>query len=188
MSRDRITNSACETPKRRSLRLKGYDYSQPGAYFITLCTHKRRCILGEVVGDEMRLNNAGRLVETEWLSTAKVRPYINLDAFVVMPNHFHAIFFIHGKAGATHRVAPTGDKLCAGPEPASVGAIVGQFKSRITKEINSWRGSPIGSLWQRNYYEHVVRDEEDLNRIREYIQDNPRRWIEDENNSENLSE
>jgi putative transposase len=188
MSRYRIINSACETSKRRSLRLKRYDYSQPGAYFITICTHKRRCILGEVVGDEMRLNNAGRLVETEWLSTARVRPYIILDAFVVMPNHLHAIFFIHDKAGATHRVAPTGDKSCAGPEPASVGAIVGQFKSRVTKKINSWRGSPIGSLWQRNYYEHVVRDEEDLNRIREYIQDNPRRWTEDENNPENLSE
>ena len=92
MRRDRIIDSLGETPKRRSLRLKGYDYSQPGAYFITLCTHKRRCILGEVVGDEMRLNNVGRLVETEWLSTAKVRLYIILDAFVVMPNHFHAIF------------------------------------------------------------------------------------------------
>lgn len=186
MTGDRIINSAFETSKRRSLRLKGYDYSQPGAYFITLCTHKRKCILGEVVDDEMRLNDAGRLVETEWLNTAKVRSYINLDAFIVMPNHFHAILFIQGKAGATHRVAPTGDKSCGGPEPASIGAIVGQFKSRVTKEINSWRGSSTGSLWQRNYYEHVVRDEEDLNRIRQYIQDNPRRWLEDENNPEKL--
>jgi len=143
-------------------------------------------MLGEVVDDEMRLNDTGRLVETEWLNTAKVRPYINLDAFIVMPNHFNAIFFIHGKIGATHRVAPTGDQSCGGPEPASVGAIVGQFNSRVTEVINAWRGSSIGSLWQRNYYEHVVRDEEDLNRIRQYIQDNPRRWREDENNPGNF--
>jgi putative transposase len=187
MSRDRIINVLCETPRRRSLRLKGYDYSQPGAYFITLCTYRRRCILGEVVRDEMKLNNTGRLVEMEWLHTTEVRPYINLDAFVVMPNHFHAIFFIHGTAGATHRVAPTGNGRCPGPKPASVSAIVGQFKSRVTKEINLSRGSSPGSFWQRNYYEHLVRDEEDLNRIREYIQDNPRRWQEDENNPENLS-
>jgi putative transposase len=184
MMGDRIINSSFETSKRRSLRLKEYDYSQPGAYFITLCTHKRRCILGEVIEDEMRLNDVGRLVETEWLNTAKIRPYVSLDAFIVMPNHFHAIFFIQHRAGATHRVAPTGAKPGGGPEPASVGAIVGQFKSRVTKEINAWHS--FGSLWQRNYYEHVIRDEEDLNRIRQYIQDNPRRWLDDENNPENL--
>ncbi len=80
--------------RRRSLRLKGYDYSQEGAYFITICTHNRKCLLGEVIDNEVRLNDWGRIVESEWLQTAILRPYVSLDAYVVMPNHFHAILFL----------------------------------------------------------------------------------------------
>jgi REP element-mobilizing transposase RayT len=122
-----------------------------------------------------------------------VRPDIELDAYVVMPNHFHAIFFIRESsnvAGATHRVAPT-KNYCAiagkpgrpgGPKPRSVGAIIGQFKSLVTKKFNITRQYFDGSLWQRNYYEHVIRDEQSLHRIREYIATNAQRWDLDREN------
>jgi REP element-mobilizing transposase RayT len=173
--------------------VQGYDYTQAGAYFITICTRDRECLLGKVVNGEVQLNDTGRLVESVWLQTATVRPNIDLDAFVVMPNHFHAIFFIHespGLPGATHRVAPTknysssADKPCrpAGSKPRSVGAVMAQFKSLVTKRIHNTRQYRCGSIWQRNYYEHVIRDEESLNRIREYIFTNAVRWDLDREN------
>lgn len=179
--------------RRRTIRVQGYDYTQAGAYFITICTRDRECLLGKVVNGEVQLNDTGRLVESVWLQTATVRSDIDLDAFVVMPNHFHAIFFIHespGVPGATHRVAPTknysssADKPCrpAGPRPKSVGAIIGQFKSIVTKRINLTQQHLDGSVWQRNYYEHVIRDEKSLNRIREYIATNAPRWDLDREN------
>lgn len=141
----------------------------------------------------VQLNETGRLVESVWLQTATVRPDIELDAYVVMPNHFHAIFFIHespGVPGATHRVAPTTNHVAAagkthrptGPEPRSVGAIIAQFKSLVTKRINLTQQHLDGSVWQRNYYEHVIRDEKSLNRIREYIATNALRWDLDREN------
>jgi putative transposase len=163
---------------RRPLRLKDYDYRQEGAYFITICIHNRKCILGEIIGYEVRLNNWGKVVESEWLQTAILRPYVTLDAYVVMPNHFHAIFYLYLDR-ATQRVAPTERSPC-GLMPASVGAIVGQFKSQVTKRLKSLEGTLDEPFWQRNYYEHVIRDEDDLNRIREYIQNNSIRWLEDE--------
>lgn len=182
------------TQRRRTIRVQGYDYSQAGAYFITICTRNRECRFGKVVNGMVQLNGTGRLVESVWLQTATVRPDIELDAYVVMPNHFHAIFFIHkspGVAGATHRVAPTKNRSAtagkphraAGPRSRSVGAVMAPFKSLVTKRINNTRqylGSPV---WQRNYYEHVIRDEESLHRIQEYIATNAQRW---DLNRENL--
>ena len=166
--------------RRRSLRLKDYEYSQDGAFFITICTHKRKCLLGKVVDNEVILNLWGRIVESEWLQTEKLRPYASLDAHVVMPNHFHAIFSLTNQERATQRVAPTGKDLPTGLLPRSIGAIVGQFKSQVTKRLKSTGMRSKEPFWQRNYYDHVIRDEEDLNRIREYIQYNPVRWLEDE--------
>lgn len=181
------------TNRRRTISVRGYDYTQGGAYFITICTRDRECFLGKVVNGMVQLNETGRLVESVWLQTATVRPEIELDAYVVMPNHFHAIFFIHespGVPGATRRVAPTKNhsasagKPCrpAGPKPKSVGAIIGQFKSLVTKRINLTQQHLDGFVWQRNYYEHVIRDEESLNRIREYIATNAPRWDLDREN------
>jgi putative transposase len=178
---------------RRTIRVQGYDYSQGGAYFITICARNRECLWGRVVCGVVQLNETGRLVESVWLQTATVRPAIELDAHVVMPNHFHAILFIHeppGVPGATHRVAPTKNRSAAagkvhrptGPKPGSVGAIIAQFKSLVTKRVNPTKQNLGGFLWQRNYYEHVIRDEESLNRIREYIATNPRRWDLDREN------
>jgi putative transposase len=172
--------AANQKPQRRSLRLKEFDYSQEGAYFITVCTWNWRCIFGEIMAGEMRLNESGKVVEHEWSETEKVRAQVKLDYYVIMPNHFHGIFFIQNPDRATHRVAPTGRKPF-GPASGSVGAIMGQFKSKATKRINELWKTSGARVWQRNYYEHVIRDDDDLNRIRQYIIDNPARWQEDEN-------
>jgi REP element-mobilizing transposase RayT len=160
---------------RRSIRLKGYDYSQAGAYFITLCTQDRACLFGRVMNGEMRLNDAGRMVLAEWNRLPERFPQVVVDAFVVMPNHVHGILVITDPAptvGATTRVAPT------------VGNIIGAFKSRVTVEYIRGVKTPgwppfRGRLWQRNYYEHIIRNERALNAIRQYIMENPRRWHRD---------
>ncbi len=166
---------------RRSIRLKGYDYAQAGAYFVTICAWQRECLFGEIVDDEMRLNDFGRVVEEEWLRTAEVRPNVDLDAFVIMPNHVHGTIVIcddgmGASVGATRQVAPT--RLAAG----SLGAIIGQIKSITAKRINALRNTPGQPVWQRNYHEHIIRSETALNNIRQYIAHNPMRWAEDEDN------
>jgi putative transposase len=179
--------------RRRTIRLRDYDYTQGGAYFITLCARDRECLWGNGVNGMVQLNETGRLVESVWLQTATVRPDLELDAYVVMPNHFHAVFFIHESPsvpGATHRVAPTKDHAAAagttrrptGPKPGSVGAVMAQFKSLVTKRIHDMRQYRGGPVWQRNYHEHVIRNEESLNRIREYIATNAQRWELDREN------
>jgi putative transposase len=174
-----------ERHHRRSIRLCEYDYAQPGEYFVTVCTHDRVCSLGEIVDGTVRLSNAGRLVHEEWFKAAAIRPNVVLhpDEFVVMLNHIHGIIRIASstdnddaprpKPNAVAAVAPRG--VAAG----SLGAIVGQFKSVTTKGINRTRNSPGAPVWQRDYFEHVVRDESDLERIRRYITENPARWTED---------
>lgn len=172
---------------RRSIRLKGYDYTQPGAYFVTICTHDRACLFGEVVEGVMRLNAWGEIVREEWFRTAQLRPYVVLheDEFVVMPNHVHGIIWIVGRVGATRQVAPTRvvPTSPAGPDAGSIGAIIGQFKSAVTKRINAYWGIPGARIWQRNYYEHIIRTERALNAIRRYIAENPLRWHLDRYNA-----
>jgi len=177
---------------RRSIRLRGYDYAQAGAYFITIVAQGRECLLGQVVNDEMQLNDAGRMIWDEWQALAHRFPAVELDQFVVMPNHVHGIVRIVGASlvdahdgmtttegattrRATTRVAPT------------LGDIVGAFKSITTNEYIrgvktlGWQSFP-GRLWQRNYYEHIIRDDASLNRIRRYIVDNPAQWPNDDEN------
>jgi len=172
---------------RRSIRLKGYDYSQAGAYFITLCTQDRACLFGKVVNGEMRLNDAGRMVLAEWNRLPERFPHLVLDAFVVMPNHVHGILVITDPAptaGATLGAtvgATVGATLVVAPTAPTVGNIIGAFKSRVTVEyirgVKTSGWPPFrGRLWQRNYYEHIIRNERALNAIRQYIMENPRRW------------
>jgi len=277
---------------RRSIRLKGHDYTQPAAYFVTLCTHEWAHLFGKVVDGAMQLNECSEIVCTEWFQTAVVRPYVvlNLDEFVVMPNHIHGIIWIVGNdnsddgvdngsdarddgsggdtprndgagsggagrrddgrrddgagsggagrrddgdrrrddgdgrrddgdrsrddgdrsrggtVGAQRRCAPT----CCAPTcapttfppgatptstgrairgatptnvvPGSLGAIVRSFKSVVTRRINIMRNTPGAPVWQRNYYEHIIRTDRALNAIRRYIADNPRRWHLDRKN------
>jgi len=191
--------------RRRSIRLKGYDYHQPGAYFVTICTQDRACLFGDVVEGEIRLNDAGRMVHDVWNELPNHYPGIVIDAFVVMPNHIHGIIIL---VGADPRVCPNADpRVCPDTGQPSVGVgpraypgqpqgvaptlglpdVVHRFKTMTTRRYTDgakqlgWE--PFrGRLWQRNYYEHIIRNEESLNRIREYIFTNPVRWVMDSEN------
>lgn len=166
---------------RRSIRLPTYDYAQAGAYFVTVCAHQKARVFGEIANDVMRLNAWGEVVREEWLRTAEVRRDVELDAFVVMPNHFHGIIILSGAVGATRRVAPTRSHA-TGPKSKSLGAILAQFKSMVTKRITTSRQTSGIPVWQRNYYEHIIRSERELHQIRQYIADNPRKWALDHEN------
>ena len=173
--------------QRRSIRLKDYDYSQAGAYFVTMCTHKKECVLGNVINGEMQLNECGRAVKEEWVKTAEIRNNVELDVSVVMPNHFHGILAIVDDCRGTARCAPTvGNRQFGKMTSASVPAIIRSFKSAVSRRINELRGTPRTPIWQRNYYEHVIRNEDDLNEIREYIVNNPLKWDLDSENPNNV--
>ncbi len=147
-------------------------------YFVTICIHGRECVFGDVVEGTVRLNDRGQIAYQEWQKSAEVRDEIELDTFVVMPNHIHGIVIINGAAvGATGRSPGR-----SGPRKRSLGAFVDGFKSAVTKRINNLRGTPGIVMWQRNYYEHIIRDAESLTRIRQYIVDNPARWDFDREN------
>jgi REP element-mobilizing transposase RayT len=179
-----------ERHHRRSIRLKDCDYTRMGAYFVTLCTQGRVCLFGEIVAGEMRLNEYGEIVQKEWFRSAEIRREIVLfsDEFVVMPNHIHGIVRIVESpnahvgatgptAGATDAtVGATGRSPLQGPAKRSLASFVAGFKSAVTKRINDRRGTPGATVWQRNYYEHIIRHAESLNRIRAYILDNPLQW------------
>jgi len=188
---------------RCSIRLKAYDYSQAGAYYVTVVAWHRECLFGEIVNKEMQLNKVGEIVEWEWLELPKRFSYVELGAYMVMPNHFHGILLVHENVGAT-RPGPTkaqsdakplpiiipegidGSPLPRGPKPASLGASIAQFKSRVTKriwKIPEFKNTPI---WKRNYYEHVIRNEIDLQNKTDYIQANPLLWNEDDENPINI--
>ncbi|MBI4333847.1 MAG: transposase [Chloroflexi bacterium] len=168
-------------PQRRSIRLKEYDYSQAGAYFVTICSEGRQCLFGSVADYEMILNEFGALVASSWQWLATQYSYVLLDEWVVMPNHLHGILVITDRdAGASpaagaSRSAPTG-------KIKSLGSLIGAFKTVSTKHINKMRKTPGATIWQRNYYEHIVRDEDEMAKIREYIANNPARWGEDKYN------
>ncbi len=191
--------------ERSSIRLRDYDYSQAGAYFLTICTVNRVCLFGEIIENKMRLNGLGRIVEDEWKRSALTRSEIELDSWVIMPNHLHGIVVIKASdeqgAGVGQglsiqvgnpSVAPTGTRPPAGkgdppvaptgPRRKSIGAMVAGFKSAATTRINGVRGRYGVRVWQRNDYEHVIRDEDSLNIIRQYIMDNPAKWDEDPEN------
>ena len=189
-----------EARHRRSIRLKDYDYAQNGAYFVTLCGHERACLFGEIDDQgNMKLSDLGEIVQEEWTQTAVVRPYVILDEFIVMPNHFHAISFIMkpddgskqldgGNVGARRANCPYRPNAVNLGNPSRVHyqQSLRGFKSAATKRINELRDTPGAPVWQRNYYEHVIRNESSLNDIRAYIQANPMRWAEDQENPANV--
>ena len=169
---------------RRTIRLRNWDYAASGAYFITLCTQRRRLAFGGITDDEMVLNSMGLIVKSEWLRSEEIRSEVNLDEFVVMPNHLHAIVFLDGVASEPLDWKPRG---FTGATPRSLSSLVQGFKSATTKRVNALRSSPGGSIWKRDYYERVLRNDRELNRAREYIRDNPRKWAEDKNNPANAA-
>lgn len=170
---------------RRSIRLKGYDYSEAGTYFVTVCSWKRDCLFGEISGGVMGLNEYGRIVEDEWRRSSTIRQEINLDEFVIMPNHIHGIVTIYSN-GDRHVGANGRSPLRM--KPKSISSFVAGFKSAVTKQINQIRNTPGTPVWQRNYYEHIIRNEKELEKIREYIQNNPLKWGLDENNPVNIKQ
>ncbi|NMB67235.1 MAG: hypothetical protein GYA20_00550 [Chloroflexi bacterium] len=174
---------------RRSLRLPGYDYSQPGAYFVTVMTHGRACLFGEVVDGKMILNAAGRIVAEIWNSLPARFPGVELGAWVVMPNHFHGTVEIHEtNVGAIHEL-PLQDGNDASPQQGgderaarrrmTLPLVMGYFKMNTAKRINLLGNTPGQPVWQRNYYEHIIRNDEDYRLIHLYIEANPARWPED---------
>ncbi len=194
---------------RRSIRLKGYDYTQAGAYFVTICTQNRECLFGEVVDGEMRLNAAGQMIQSVWNELPAFYPGVDIDEFVVMPNHIHGIIVLVGATPCGRPVTPPNDHPvgatpCGRPEPGqaqgrhrglplptvtamptlSLPDVVHRFKTLTTKRYADgvkqlgWPPFP-GRLWQRNYYEHIIRNEESLNRLRQYIANNPAQWQSD---------
>ena len=166
-------------PDRRSVRLRHFDYSAPGTYFLTLCTENRECLFGEVIGGEMRLNDLGREVEAEWLRTRQLRRESELDAFVIMPNHLHGIV---GISRAVREGEPENASAFGERAKRSISSMVAGFKAAATARINRMRGTPRAPVWQRNFYEHVVRDNDGLAAIRAYIARNPERWSRDAEN------
>jgi REP element-mobilizing transposase RayT len=166
-----------ELHHRHSLRLHGYDYTQAGAYFVTICTQHKACVLGEIVGGEMQLTT-GRMVQRVWNDMPQYYLAVDVDAFVVMPNHIHGIIVL--TVGAGLRACPTPGRPQGVAPTMSLPMVVHRFKSLTT----TWyrRELLAGRLWQRNYYEHIIHDEEELNRIRNYIVNNPLQWELDREN------
>jgi len=184
---------------RKSIRLKGYDYSSEGAYYVTIVVQGRECLFGEIIDEEMCLNEYGRIAQNWWNEIPIHFPNVELGAFVIMPNHIHGIIFItterRGEVLSPHDNANKNIQEINIDEPndqggetpplqhPTLGQIVAYFKYQSTKEMNRIEtDKAITKFWQRNYYEHIIRDEKDLQNKSDYIDANPILWDEDENN------
>ena len=180
---------------RHSIRLQGYDYAQSCACFITICTQNRRMMFGHIAGGKMALNDAGNIVQDVWYQIQGHFPHVITDEFVIMPNHIHGILMtglggmidgaggmIDGEGGMTpplRSLNSIGDNEWCENRVPTIGQIVGYFKYVSTKKINEIRNSGIQKIWQRNYYEHIIRNESELAKIHKYIQNNPLNWQTD---------
>lgn len=162
-------------PNRRSLRLQGYDYLSSGAYFVTICTVEKRPLFGMVRQGKVQLNELGQIADNCWKQIERLRREIALDAYIVMPNHIHGILHFSTEAAAANAPAAARE-LAAG----SLGAILGQYKSIVTKRSQFLQSPPAGPIWQRNYYDHIIRSAASLAKIRQYIAENPARWVDDD--------
>ncbi len=167
--------------RRRSIRHRAYDYTEPGAYFVTICTHRRDPLLATVVGNDVTLSAHGETVATCWEDLLDHFSYLELDAFVVMPNHIHAVIVLHDEPPCDQAaVVPGAGFKPALPTRHALTEIVRALKTFSARRINAARGTPGARVWQRGYYEHIVRDDAELARIREYIVNNPANWASDE--------
>ncbi len=192
MTRKPFVGARCNVPlskthHRCSIRLKGYNYSQAGAYFVTVCTTNRECLFGNIADGKMQLNGFGEIIKSEWLKTSIIRKNVITDEFIVMLNHMHGIIVITDdgrdtlQGRGTSQRAPTIEHF-GKPVCNSIPTIVRLFKSTTTKQINESRNTFNKPVWQRNYYEHIIRDGEELSHIREYIINNPSQWQFDREN------
>lgn len=182
---------------RQSIRLQGYDYARAGAYFITVVAHDRTCLFGEIVNGEMRVNECGKMAQQCWLDIPNHFPQTQLDEFVIMPDHIHGIIIINdfpivGAKNFSPLPFESSSRSCqSSPRPnitpfrspsQTIGSIVRGFKIGVTKWIHQIERakniSPQPNVWQRNYYEHIIRNDDELHRIRDYIRNNPPNWRE----------
>jgi putative transposase len=177
-------------PNRKIARLQRHDYSDARAYFITICTYKRKCILGEIINDIVVPSEFGLKAERVWLDLPIHWQHLSLDSYIFMPNHFHGILHLHDHGNSTP-MKPDSEELkrvptheFGKPVAGSLPTIVGLFKSTATKEAKACQG--ISKVWQSRYYDRIIRDEEELFKIRQYIQTNPERWELDKTNPEGL--
>ena len=179
---------------RRSIRVKGYDYTQPGYYFITLVAKNRYCIFGSIAESDIKLNEIGELVVSCWLRIPDNFEHTTLDEFILMPNHLHGIIVIEEAVGmgeAFGGIPQNVDNISSlnasplqpiGTKSGSLGAIIQNFKSVSTRIVNKQFFKPGNKIWQRNYFERIIRNERELNAITCYIQQNPIRWQVDREN------
>ncbi len=165
---------------RRSIRLKGYDYSQPGAYFITICTYQNHSLFGKIVDGKVQLNDLGRVVQFTWDDLVNHVENIELGPFVIMPNHIHGIIqIIEPNVGAGSEPARTAPAPTTSSSQTPLSEIVRQFKTFSARRINTLRNSTDKPVWQRNYYEHIIRNDQSFQKIGEYILTNPVQWEND---------
>jgi len=181
--------------QRRSIRLPGYNYSSSGEYFITICIQGRKCILGEVIEGKMVLNNFGHFVNNCWASLPQYYENLSLGEWIVMPNHIHGILIIDNPVGAIHELPLSGSEAIhefpIQNEPSDelplhlqrqkilLSKIIGRFKMNTGKFINQVRQTSGQPVWQRNYYEHIIRNEKSYDKIKYYIINNTLNWYED---------
>jgi putative transposase len=185
-------DSAQELPRRKPIRLQGYDYSQSGSYFVTICVHGKRCLLISVAGKFVELTPAGEIVRAVWTSLPERFPRLVLDEYIIMPNHFHSILAFVGEGPAPPGVNAckvSNAKATIAPPPAfprvrnhSLAEVIGAFKSISTIKVNRLQHQKGIPLWQRSYYEHIIRKGEDLRKIQQYIMENPLNWALDKEN------
>lgn len=180
--------------RRKQIRLRGYDYRNAGAYFVTICTHQRRCTFGQVQDGRMRLNDWGQVVVRELKATEQMRDYVILDRFQCMPNHIHIILWIVSDDApnvlpvdlipnvGTQRAASLPQRSNGMPnvKPQSLSAIIRSYKSAVTKAINEMRGEKQPPVWQGRFHDRIVRNERELEAIRRYIENNPANWRMDQ--------
>ncbi len=168
---------------RQTIRLKKYDYSLPGAYFVTICAYNKEYLFGEIINGKIFLNRYGKIVHNCWYDLTNHYKNIKLDYFIIMPNHFHGILNIVGAGFKPALGLKRAGLKRAGLKPApttGLTEIIRAFKTFSARYINELRETTGIAVWQRNYYEHIIRDESELNKIREYIRYNPMKWQDDD--------
>ena len=195
-------------PQRKSHRLKEYNYTQSGYYYVTICAYDRNLLFGQIskpVGaqravpvtiqnkrpesiPEININQYGKIVQEEWENTQRLRNNVKLDEYIIMPNHVHGIIILKN-TNALHNITDTARRVPTGlfgkPVPESLSTIIRSFKSAVSKRVNQLRQTITPPIWQRSFYDHVIRTDTSLKNIRNYIINNPKTWDDDEHNPKN---
>jgi putative transposase len=171
--------------KRRSIRLKDYDYSQSGEYFITICTHNHECLFGEVVDEGIKLSPQGKTAQQCWLDIPMHFNNAELDEYVIMPNHIHGIIILKDNSVGTRHAVSLHEQF-GKPKCGTIPTIVRSFKSAATRQIRILTNEYEIPIWQSRFYEHIIRDDKDLDNVREYITNNPFNWLLEKDVPNNL--